>query len=540
MNGCEADHKEPLGMVETRTLSTVTSLAIATEMLITAVSNLKTEPPSFSSGIIRLQVPINQQIGAIDWLHAQNDVLPRSFFSPRCSDPSREDLLHDLARENVNGSYDRSPVSVAGIGSAVFFRDLNPFSHDHWRSIRRFLCSRSPLIRAYGGLRFDPRGKISVEWEQFGSFYFTVPQVEFVEFGGNSMLAATVAWDEDISWTLENAIEALQETMLQVSSVIMRLRRESLGVSVVSKNHVPSEGAYHPAVTSALETIKAKNSPLSKVLTNLPFVIHLWVLMKLIVLVFGNQVVLARSTRIITDTDIDPIAWIARLQREGQDAYQFCLQPPGAPAFIGNTPERLFYRKHLGVCSEALAATRPRGDSRASDMEIERDLLTSPKDDLEFSIVRENIREKLKAICDRVIVRPQKTVRKLARVQHLYSQLAGQLRREDDEFDILTALHPTPAVCGCPVDEARLLIKQIESFDRGMYAGPVGYFGGGESEFSVGIRSALVEKGLGALIYAGTGIVSGSDSSSEWNELELKISQFTKSLEHEPALQQIN
>lgn len=56
MNGCEADHKEPLGTVETRTLSTVTSPAIATEKLITAVSNLKTEPPSFSSGIIRLQV----------------------------------------------------------------------------------------------------------------------------------------------------------------------------------------------------------------------------------------------------------------------------------------------------------------------------------------------------------------------------------------------------------------------------------------------------------------------------------------------------
>ncbi|KAL0694848.1 hypothetical protein Bca4012_062028 [Brassica carinata] len=461
MNGCEAGHRKPLGTVETRTLSTVTSTAIATERLITAVSNLKSEPPSFSSGIIRLQVrnsflrfvqsdmhtyatrgdlalvPIDKQISAIDWLHAQNDLLPRSFFSHRCSEAGRhQDLLEDLGSKNVNGSSERNPVSVAGIGSSVFFRDLNPFSHDHWRSIRR-----SPLIRAYGGLRFDPKGKIAVEWEQFGSFYFTVPQVEFVEFGGDSMLAATVAWDEEISWTFENATEALHETMLQISSVITRLRRGSLGVSVVSKNHVPSEGAYYPAVTSALEIIKAKNSPLSKV-------------------------VLARSTRIISDTDIDPIAWLARLQREGQDAYQFCLQPPGAPAFIGNT-----------------------------------------------------------ALCDRVIVKPQKTVRKLARVQHLYSQLAGQLRREDDEFDILTALHPTPAVCGCPVDEARLLIRQIESFDRGMYAGPVGYFGGGESEFSVGIRSALVEKGLGALIYAGTGIVSGSVSSSEWKELDLKISQ---------------
>ncbi|XP_010459534.1 PREDICTED: isochorismate synthase 2, chloroplastic [Camelina sativa] len=512
MNGCEADHKVPLGTVETRTLLIVPSPAAATERLIKAVSDLKSQPPSFSSGIVRFQVPIEEQIGAIDWLHAQNEALPRSFFSRR-SDAGRPDLLQDFSSDN--GSSDRNPVSVAGIGSSVYFRDLDPFSHDDWRSIRRFLSSKSPLIRAYGGLRFDPNGKIAVEWEHFGSFYFTVPQVEFDEFGGNSMLAATVAWDNELSWTLENAIEALQETMLQVSSVIMRLRRESLGVSVVSKNHVPSEGAYDPAVSNALEIIKDKNSPLSKI-------------------------VLARSSRVITDTDIDPIAWLARLQCEGQDAYQFCLQPPGAPAFIGNTPERLFHRKHLGVCSEALAATRPRGDSMVREMEIERDLLTSAKDDLEFSIVRENIREKLKTICDRVVVEPQKSVRKLARVQHLYSQLAGELRKEDDEFGILAALHPTPAVCGCPVEEARLLIEQIESFDRGMYAGPIGFFGGGESEFAVGIRSALVEKGLGALIYAGTGIVSGSNPSSEWNELELKISQFTKSLEHEPALYPIN
>ncbi|CAN7096228.1 unnamed protein product, partial [Brassica rapa subsp. narinosa] len=70
---------------------------------------------------------------------------------------------------------------------------------------------------------------------------------------------------------------------------------------------------------------------------------------------------------------------------------------------------------------------------------------------------------------------------------------------------MLTVLHPTPAVCGCP------------SFDRGMFAGPVGLFGGGGSEFSVGIRYALVKK-----VRSGKGIVSGSDSASEWNELDLK------------------
>lgn len=175
-----------------------------------------------------------------------------------------------------------------------------------------------------------------------------------------------------------------------------------------------------------------------------------------------------------------------------------------------------------------MAGTRARGDSNTLDMQIALDLLSSSKDDKEFSIVRECIRRKLEGVCTTILVEPEKTIRKLPRVQHLYARLRGRLRSEDDEFDILSSLHPTPAVCGFPTEEARVLIAETEMFDRGMYAGPVGWFGGGESEFAVGIRSALVEKGLGALIYAGTGIVEGSNSSQEWDELELKTSQFTK------------
>ncbi|KAF3590564.1 hypothetical protein DY000_02023404 [Brassica cretica] len=108
----------------------------------------------------------------------------------------------------------------------------------------------------YGGMRFDPNGKISVEWEPFGAFYFAVPQ--FNEFGGSSMLAATLAWDNELSWTLENATEALQETMLQAN----HRTKESLVVSVLSKNHVPTKRAYYPAVEKALEMVKQKSSSL--------------------------------------------------------------------------------------------------------------------------------------------------------------------------------------------------------------------------------------------------------------------------------------
>ncbi|KAM7275608.1 hypothetical protein ACFE04_017474 [Oxalis oulophora] len=511
MNGCEGEYWDnnnvAVGTVEMRTFPAVASPSLAMDTLKSAISHLKSNPPPLPSGIIRLQVPIHQRIEAIDWLHAQDQLpLPRCFFSGRRNRFNNSN--------NANSSLPHhNLVSVAGIGSAVFFRHFHPFSYNDWKSIKRFLSTECPLIRAYGAMRFDANANMSVEWEAFGSFYFTIPLVEFDELEGSSLLATTIAWDNALSWTWEKAINEVQSTIRQVSSIVVKLKKEVSRTFILSNNNVPSKENWELAVKRALKIINRSSSPLIKV-------------------------VLARNSRVVTATDIDPIAWLACLQAEGENAYQFCLQPANAPAFIGNTPEQLFHRKCLSIHSEAMAGTRARGGSNALDLEIEHDLLSSPKDHLEFTIVRESIRSKLEAVCDRVVVEPKKTIRKFSRVQHLYAQLSGKLRNEDDEFGILCSLHPTPAVCGFPTGEARLLISDAELFDRGMYAGPVGWFGGGESEFAVGIRSALVGQGLGALIYAGTGIVAGSNPSLEWDELELKTSQFTKLLKLEVPLEQ--
>lgn len=178
-----------------------------------------------------------------------------------------------------------------------------------------------------------------------------------------------------------------------------------------------------------------------------------------------SKVVLARSTRVVPTAIIDPLTWLACLKVEGDNAYQFFLQPPNAPAFIGNTPEQLFHRKGLHITSDALAATRARGVSLELDHQIELDLLTSLKDDIEFTIVRETIRRKLEAVCEKVTINSTKMVRKLLRIQHLFAQLTGRLRSEEDEFEILSSLHPSPAVCGFPTEEAQLLIAETEVFD---------------------------------------------------------------------------
>ncbi|CAH1415124.1 unnamed protein product [Lactuca virosa] len=521
MNGCQArDPRSPVGMTETRTFPSVSTPAMAMERLSSVITELGSHPPVYRSGILRLEVPIEQQIEAIDWLRAQQQFqhLPLCFFSGRSRRQRRingygyPSPSHSLFDYDDTSNHDSSPLSVAGFGSAVFFRHFSPFSLHDWRSIKRFLSKKCSMIRAYGAIRFDALANISSEWEAFGSFFFMIPQVEFNEFEGSSMLVTTIAWDESLSWTFGKALHALQATMTQVSCNIVKLRKEVPNTSILSSNNVPSKKVWDFGVNRALQMINKNNS-------NSPLI----------------KVVLARSSIIRTSPDIDPLTWLATLQVEGENAYQFCLQPPDAPSFIGNTPEQLFHRNKFDIYSEAMAGTRARGDSKALDLQIALDLLSSSKDDKEFSIVRECIRRKLESVCTTILVEPEKTIRKLPRVQHLYARLRGRLRSQDDEFDILSSLHPTPAVCGFPTEEARLLIAETEMFDRGMYAGPVGWFGGGESEFAVGIRSALVQKGVGALIYAGTGIVEGSNSSQEWDELELKTSQFTKLMKLEVA-----
>ncbi|CAM8920584.1 unnamed protein product [Rhodiola kirilowii] len=504
MNGYQ--QQQQLQIIQTRTLKAVSAPSAAVHSLSSALADLKANPPPLSSGIIRMQVPIEQQIGAIDWLHSQGELLPRCFFSGRDPSTDSDAQLTNASNGNGRSSAGRNLVSVAGVGSAVYFRHIRPFGIDDWKSIKRFLSKGSPLIRAYGAIRFDARADVLSEWKAFGSYYFMIPQIEFDELEGSSMIAATVAWDDASSYSCETAIIALQKTMSQISSVICNLRREFPKTCILSYNHIPNKTSWEHGVKRALQIINRNDPSLVKV-------------------------VLARSTMILTSKPVDPIRWLACLQAERANAYQFCLQPPDSPAFIGNTPERLFHRRKRSICSEALAGTRARGKSHVQDVQIEHDLLSSPKDHLEFSIVQSSIQSKLKALCSRLMVVPQKSICKLPRVQHLYVKLAGTLRSEDNEFEILSSLHPSPAVCGFPTEEARQIIAETEMFDRGMYAGPIGWFGGEESEFAVGIRSALVDKGRGALLYAGTGIVKGSNPSQEWDELELKTSQFTNLIE---------
>ena len=175
--------------------------------------------------------------------------------------------------------------------------------------------------------------------------------------------------------------------------------------------------------------------------------------------------------------------------------------------------------------TEAVAGTSPRGASREEEAALEQELLSCSKNALEHRYVVDAIREALNELCCEVQTDPKARLVKLEGGQHLVTRFAGKLRGKVSDDQIITRLHPTPAVAGYPRDEALTAISDMEPFSRGWYAGPVGYVGYGQSEFAVAIRSALVNHDKLSL-YAGAGIVEGSTAEGEWREIETKIGNF--------------
>ncbi len=205
--------------------------------------------------------------------------------------------------------------------------------------------------------------------------------------------------------------------------------------------------------------------------------------------------------------------------------YRFCFQVRPKTVFLGATPERLFLRQGRHLQTEVVAGTRRRGDDPTEDERLAAELRASSKEQLEHDIVRKSIRQRLHSCVQDLQVDAQASVLQLPRKQHLYSYVQGTLRCDVTDGELIERLHPTPAVGGYPTDNALAEIDQLEPFERGWYAAPVGWIGAEAAEFAVAIRSGLLT-GDALALYSGAGIVPGSTAEAEWDEIEHKIGDF--------------
>ncbi len=232
---------------------------------------------------------------------------------------------------------------------------------------------------------------------------------------------------------------------------------------------------------------------------------------------------------------VSPLPWqrdssLQRLRARHPDCYTFAFSQGPQAHFIGASPERLLSLRQGKLVADALAGSAPRGSSRLADLKLGQRLLDSPKEQTEHRLVVDFIVAQLKALGLRPRHRPHPTLLRLSHIQHLHTPIYANLPKQVSPLQLVEALHPTPAVAGVPTATACGQIQRTEPSDRGLYAAPFGWVDyQGNSEFIVGIRSALLQ-GCRARLYAGAGIVKGSDPDQELAEIQLKLQTLAEVL----------
>ena len=200
--------------------------------------------------------------------------------------------------------------------------------------------------------------------------------------------------------------------------------------------------------------------------------------------------------------------------------------------FVGASPELLMSRDGDRIDSHPLAGTVARsGDAHGDELLVGR-LISSPKIRHEHRVVVDEIASVLTPLCQSIDVPEEPSVLGLRNVSHLATPITGRLAsgRQPSVLELAARLHPTPAVGGRPTSDAIEYMQKVEGFDRGPYAGPVGWMDSrGDGCFALGIRGAEVS-GPTARLYAGNGIVSGSNPVEELAETQLKLQALLAAL----------
>jgi menaquinone-specific isochorismate synthase len=235
-----------------------------------------------------------------------------------------------------------------------------------------------------------------------------------------------------------------------------------------------------------------------------------------------SKVVLAREVTVGAAAAHNPAAVFGALREQFPSCFCFCAGTPEA-AFMGASPELLIRRSGAGASTVALAGSTRRSSDPAVDDHLGEQLLRSDKNRREQRIVAERIVHKLRPHAVWVETAAEPEVIKVANIQHLATPILAQLAESHSAVGLAGILHPTPAVGGEPWPEAKQAIADLERMDRGWYAGPVGWMDATEDgEFCVALRSALL-RDREARLFAGVGVVAGSDPAAELEETEVKL-----------------
>lgn len=242
-----------------------------------------------------------------------------------------------------------------------------------------------------------------------------------------------------------------------------------------------------------------------------------------------DKVVLARDIVAQLDEPLHIGSLLIRLNEAFPECWTFCVD-----GLVGATPELLIRRDGEHVTSRVLAGTMRRSRDSDRDGQLAAELLGSDKDQEEHVYAVESVAAALATHCTDLKVPAQPFILRLANVQHLATDVTGELVDAAPALALAASLHPTAAVCGTPTERATQVIRELEGMDRGRYSAPVGWIAAnGDGEFGIALRCALIENAerTKLRLFAGCGIVAGSTGESEVAESQAKFGAMKAALD---------
>ena len=396
-------------------------------------------------------------------------------------------------------------LSANGNSSIDRFSAVNNEAHS-LIEVAPIVCGEleSP-IRFYGGFSFRSDHSAVDLWTGFKPALFHLPEFELE--GGHleppRLTARAIVGPDD------GEVDKLLDVLLvKVRRICQRLQEMELGdigpFPAVSTLRTESErNLWDSAVTKALTAIAEEEV---------------------------YKVVLARTMDVVTEEHLDHVTVLKHLWEENRGSHVFLFEPEGGCPLVGATPETLATMSRSVFHATAVAGTIARGETLAEQEALATRLLASKKDGIEHNLALEDMVNRLKLLAQEVHVQPEPHVLTLSRIQHLETEIRAIMPEGTSVLEVLGSLHATAAVCGLPRDKALEFLDREEPFERGWYAGPVGWFDlNGNGSFAPALRCAVAQ-GYTWRLFAGAGIVAGSDSGLEWDEASMKFEPVLQAL----------
>ncbi len=376
--------------------------------------------------------------------------------------------------------------------------------------------------------------KVQPVWQGFGDCWLVLPEVTVLNKPDGTwlMAAARIGSDGDEAVTLE----ALQRRLDAIEAAAQ------IEAKAEAMNPVESSERADAAQTS-VSGMSGANSPdvepeSAKSDASLHCADRYKALVREVVAAVERgelrKAVLARAVQVERDINVTGVLKRLRARNPACATFAFTV---GQATFLGSTPEELVTLQGSRLNAVALAGTTPRGSAPADDERLAAELLASAKNRSEHRIVVEGIIDALSSLGLVDTAPAEPGLLRLNRVQHLCTEITAEVKRRRSgasDMDVLRVagvLHPTPAVGGAPTEAALQFIARNEGFDRGWYSAPVGWCDlDGNGELGVALRCALARPGM-LHLFAGAGIVAGSDPDDELAETVIKLQAFLDALD---------